>query len=93
MKLGLLTAPFPETPLMEVADWAARRVREPRDRLLAALDRPDPPVRRDEPHRRRRPDARQGREIVDEIAGKGLSISGLGYYPNPLHRTSSTGPW
>ena len=23
MKLGLLTAPFPETPLMEVADWAA----------------------------------------------------------------------
>ena len=23
MKLGLLTAPFPETPLEEVADWAA----------------------------------------------------------------------
>ena len=23
MKLGLLTAPFPETPLTEVADWAA----------------------------------------------------------------------
>ena len=23
MKLGLLTAPFPETPLLEVADWAA----------------------------------------------------------------------
>ena len=23
MKLGLLTAPFPDTPLMEVADWAA----------------------------------------------------------------------
>ena len=22
MKLGLLTAPFPETPLVEVADWA-----------------------------------------------------------------------
>ena len=22
MKLGLLTAPFPETPLMQVADWA-----------------------------------------------------------------------
>jgi sugar phosphate isomerase/epimerase len=29
--------------------------------------------------------ADQGREIVDEIAGKGLSISGLGFYPNPLH--------
>jgi sugar phosphate isomerase/epimerase len=24
-------------------------------------------------------------EIVDEIAAKGLSISGLGFYPNPLH--------
>ena len=23
MKLGFLTAPFPETPLMEVAGWAA----------------------------------------------------------------------
>ena len=23
MKLGILTAPFPETPLLEVADWAA----------------------------------------------------------------------
>ena len=23
MKLGFLTAPFPETPLDEVADWAA----------------------------------------------------------------------
>ncbi len=23
MKLGLLTAPFPEMPLEEVADWAA----------------------------------------------------------------------
>src|SRR4029078_11677936 len=23
MRLGFLTAPFPETPLMEVADWAA----------------------------------------------------------------------
>ena len=23
MKLGFLTAPFPQTPLREVADWAA----------------------------------------------------------------------
>jgi Periplasmic binding protein domain len=27
----------------------------------------------------------RGREIVSELADKGLSISGLGYYPNPLH--------
>jgi sugar phosphate isomerase/epimerase len=24
-------------------------------------------------------------EIVGEIASRGLAISGLGYYPNPLH--------
>ena len=29
--------------------------------------------------------ASQATEIVDEIASKGLAISGLGYYPNPLH--------
>jgi sugar phosphate isomerase/epimerase len=27
----------------------------------------------------------QATEIVDELAGKGISISGLGFYPNPLH--------
>jgi sugar phosphate isomerase/epimerase len=27
----------------------------------------------------------QATEIVDEIGSKGLSISGLGFYPNPLH--------
>jgi sugar phosphate isomerase/epimerase len=27
----------------------------------------------------------QGQEIAAEIADKGLSISGLGFYPNPLH--------
>jgi sugar phosphate isomerase/epimerase len=27
----------------------------------------------------------QAREIVDELSAKGLAISGLGYYPNPLH--------
>ena len=63
MKLGLLTAPFPDTPLMEVADWAAgERLRGPRDRLLAAHHRPDPPLRRHEPHRRREPVRRPGDE-------------------------------
>ena len=87
MRLGFLTAPFPETPLMDVADWtAAQRLREPRDRLLAAVDRarpaamPAPPTSTSRTSRRAR-----RREIVDEIAAKGLSISGLGYYPNPLH--------
>ncbi|MDQ3937223.1 MAG: sugar phosphate isomerase/epimerase, partial [Chloroflexota bacterium] len=32
----------------------------------------------------------QASEIIDELASKGLSISGLGYYPNPLHPDSGT---
>ena len=48
MRLGLLTAPFPETPLDEVVDWtAAQRLREHRDRLLAEDHRPDPALCRD----------------------------------------------
>ena len=56
MKLGFLTAPFPETPLMDVADWAAATGFEVLE--IACWphgDRPDPPLRRHEPHRRREP--------------------------------------
>ncbi|HVM29855.1 MAG TPA: sugar phosphate isomerase/epimerase [Candidatus Limnocylindrales bacterium] len=86
MRLGFLTAPFPETPLMEVADWAARAGFDSLE--IACWPRTSGPTRRyagtshidvanlsDE----------QAREIVDEIGGKGLAISGLGFYPNPLH--------
>jgi sugar phosphate isomerase/epimerase len=86
MKLGLLTAPFPETPLMEVADWTAANGFDSLE--IACWPPSKGPSRRYAgtshidvttltPER--------GRAIVDEIAGKGLSISGLGYYPNPLH--------
>ena len=86
MKLGFLTAPFPDTPLMEVADWAASADFEVLE--IACWPRSTGPTRRyagtshidvkdlsDD----------QAKEIVGEIASKGLSISGLGYYPNPLH--------
>ena len=62
------------------------RLRGPRDRLLAALV--------SGPTRRYAGTSHidvanlsdgQATEIVDEIAAKGLSISGLGFYPNPLH--------
>ena len=71
---------------MDVADWAAatgsRASRSPAGRAR----RRGPPLRRHLPHRRRRPVARpRPREIADEIEAKGLEISGLGYYPNPLH--------
>jgi sugar phosphate isomerase/epimerase len=86
MKLGFLTAPFPATPLMEVADWAAANGFEaleiccwppsegPQRRYagICHLDVTDL-------------SAARGSEIVAELAARGLTISGLGYYPNPLH--------
>jgi sugar phosphate isomerase/epimerase len=86
MRLGLLTAPFPETPLMEVADWSAAIGFESLE--IACWPRSSGPTRRyagtshiDVTNL----SAGQAREIVDQIHGKGLAISGLGYYPNPLH--------
>ena len=86
MKLGLLTAPFPDTPLMDVAAWTAANGFESIE--IACWPRSSGPSRRyagtshiDVANL----SASQATAIVDEIAGKGLSISGLGYYPNPLH--------
>jgi len=86
MRLGFLTAPFPETPLMDVADWAAGAGFEVLE--IACWPRATGPTRRyagtshiDVANL----SASQATEIVDEIAAKGLTISGLGFYPNPLH--------
>jgi len=86
MRLGLLTAPFPDTPLAEVADWSAANGFESLE--VACWPQSKGPARRyagtshiDVSDL----SAERGTEIVDEIATKGLSISGLGYYPNPLH--------
>jgi sugar phosphate isomerase/epimerase len=86
MKLGFLTAPFPDTPLMEVADWAAGAGFESLE--IACWPRTTGATRRyagtshlDVANL----SADEGREVVEQIAAKGLAISGLGYYPNPLH--------
>ena len=86
MKLGFLTAPFPQTPLMEVADWAAGTGFEVLE--IACWPVASGPTRRyagtshiDVANLSKG----QATEIVDEIAARGLSISGLGFYPNPLH--------
>jgi sugar phosphate isomerase/epimerase len=86
MRLGFLTAPFPETPLAEVADWAAANAFESLE--IACWPRSTGPTRRyagtshiDVADL----SASRASELIDEIAAKGLAISGLGYYPNPLH--------
>lgn len=86
MKLGLLTAPFPETPLEEVADWAAANgfesleiccwpVSEGAARRYAGITHIDVDGFT----------RNQGDEINAMLASKGLTVSGLGYYPNPLN--------
>jgi len=86
MNLGFLTAPFPETPLMDVADWAVSAGLE----VLEVACWPQAAG----PRRRYAGTSHidvanlsdgQAKEIVDQVASKGLAISGLGFYPNPLH--------
>ena len=86
MKLGFLTAPLPDMPLMEIADWAAANEFDSLE--IACWPRTTGTARRyagtshiDVANL----DGVQAKEIVDEITGKGLTISGLGFYPNPLH--------
>ncbi|HYL41370.1 MAG TPA: sugar phosphate isomerase/epimerase [Candidatus Binatus sp.] len=86
MKLGFLTAPFPETPLAEVADWAAGAGFEVLE--IACWPRSSGDTRRyagtshiDVANL----SPGHATEITSELSAKGLSISGLGYYPNPLH--------
>jgi sugar phosphate isomerase/epimerase len=86
MKLGFLTAPFPDTPLMEVADWAAGNGFEVLE--IACWPKAAGPTRRYAGTSHIDvvgTSEGQLRDIRAEIEGKGLTISGLGFYPNPLH--------
>ena len=87
MRLGFLTAPLPNTPLVEVADWASANGFE-------SLEIACWPPSRGSARRYAGTshidvtdlsESRAG-EIRDEVTSRGLSISGLGYYPNPLHQ-------
>ena len=87
MKLGMLTAPFPDTPLLEVADWASRAGFEALEiACWPQIHRSDPPLCRHQPHRRRRAlRLARPRRSSRRSARRGIAISALGYYPNPLH--------
>jgi len=86
MKLGFLTAPFPDTPLGEVAEWAGANAFESLE--IACWPRSTGPARRyagtSHIDVADLSEARAS-EIVDEVASHGLTISGLGFYPNPMH--------
>jgi sugar phosphate isomerase/epimerase len=86
MKLGLLTAPFPGTPLSEVIEWTAANGFESIE--IACWPRAAGPTRRyagtshiDVANL----SSGQAADLRAQIEAAGLTISGLGYYPNPLH--------
>jgi sugar phosphate isomerase/epimerase len=86
MKLGLLTAPFPDTPLLAVADWAQSAGFNALE--IACWPRTSGPTRR---HAGTSHidvaglAADEGNDLVAALAERNLAISALGYYPNPLH--------
>lgn len=86
MKLGILTAPFPDTPLAGVADWASSCGFEALE--IACWPKSSGPSRRYAGTSHIDVAAASPsdlKEAAAALAAKGLSISALGYYPNPLH--------
>ncbi len=86
MKLGLLTVPFAGASLMEVATWAASAGFE-------ALEIACWPSAGGETRRYAGTShvavetmtAMRADEIMGGLSAKGIAVSGLGFYPNPLH--------
>ena len=86
MKLGLLTVPFGTRSLTEVADWSAAN-------HFTALEIACWPSQSTETRRYAGTShiavetltQSQANDIRAELTAKGIEISALGYYPNPLH--------
>lgn len=86
MKLGLLTAPFPETPLTDVADWSAANG-------YSMLEVACWPATGGEARRYAgtshidvaKLSKSRASELVGDLRSRGIEISALGYYPNNLH--------
>jgi sugar phosphate isomerase/epimerase len=86
MQLGILTAPFPDAPLAEVADWAASAGFEAVEIACwptAGAERRRYAGTAHLPIEEMTPAL--AAETMAMLADRGLTVSGLGYYPNPLH--------
>ncbi|QDC00788.1 sugar phosphate isomerase/epimerase [Mesorhizobium sp. 8] len=86
MKLGILTAPFPDTPLAEVAAWAGSVGFEALE--IACWPKSAGPSRRYAGTSHIDVAAlskAEAGEIVAALGEKRQAVSALGYYPNPLH--------
>jgi sugar phosphate isomerase/epimerase len=86
MKLGILTAPFPDLPLSDVAQWASTSGFEALE--IACWPKSSGATRRYAGTSHidvAAISASQAKQIAADLAEMGLAISALGYYPNPLH--------
>jgi sugar phosphate isomerase/epimerase len=86
VQLGILTAPFPDTPLTAVADWAASAGFESLE--IACWPKTSGATRRYAGTSHIDTvglGAAEARDLRAAIEARGLTISALGYYPNPLH--------
>ena len=86
MKLGLLTVPFANASLSEVADWSTAAGFEALE--IAAWPSTGGETRRYAGTAHVAVEAMtkaQASDIMGMLTDRGLSVSGLGYYPNPLH--------
>jgi sugar phosphate isomerase/epimerase len=90
MHLGILTAPFPSATLDEVSSWAASVGFKALE--IACWPASGGEARRYAGTSHINVDG-MTRSVADDIVArlsdKGLNISGLGYYPNPLHADAS----
>jgi len=86
VKLGLLTAAFADNSLEEVAEWASGNgfamlevaawpSGEGATRRYSGVSHLDVDDLSDT----------RAKEVTGDLAQRGITISGLGYYPNPLH--------
>ena len=86
MKLGLLTAPFADTKLNDVADWAASAGYAMLE--VACWPRTGGEARRYAGTSHidvAKLSKGEAAHIVGELASRGITVSALGYYPNNLH--------
>lgn len=86
MKLGILTAPFADTELNPLADWAASAGFDALE--IACWPAIGGEARRYAGTSHINVDGltkSRASEIKAQLTEKGISISGFGYYPNPLH--------
>ena len=86
MKLGILTAPFSDSKLNDVVDWSASAGFEAVE--IACWPAAGGEARRYAGTSHIDVDGLTKDNAIDiakAIRAKGITISGLGYYPNPLH--------